>query len=142
MTAACPTSQASADVVRSRSSQTPGGLRDRLLVLAGVVLLAANLRPAVTAVSPVLADVRAELGMPAAAAGLLGTAPTVAFAAFGALAPWAARRIGLERLAWVAMLLTTAGQLLRAVAPGTASFLVFSLLALGGMGIGNVVLPP
>lgn len=142
MTSAFPTPQATADVVRWRSSQTPGGLRDRLLVLAGVVLVAANLRPAVTAVSPVLADVRAELGMSAAAAGLLGTAPTVAFAAFGALAPWAARRVGLERLAWGAMALTTAGQLLRAVAPGTASFLVFSLLAFGGMGIGNVVLPP
>jgi CP family cyanate transporter-like MFS transporter len=40
------------------------------------------------------------------------------------------------------MLLTTAGQLLRAAAPGTATFLLFSLLALGGMGMGNVVLPP
>lgn len=114
----------------------------RALVLAGVVLVALNLRPAVTAVSPLLGAVQPDLGMSSAAAGLLGAAPTVAFAAFGALTPWAARRVGLERLAWVAMLLTAAGQVLRAVAPGTPSFLLFSLLALGGMGVSNVVLPP
>lgn len=130
------------DDVASRSSQTGRALRGRVLVLLGVVLVALNLRPAVTAVSPLLVDVRAELGMSATAAGLLGTAPTVAFALFGAVAPWVARRIGLERLAWVAMGVTVAGQLARAAAPDTASFLAFSLLALGGMGMGNVVLPP
>lgn len=114
----------------------------RVVVLAGVVLLALNLRPAVTATSPLLADLRADLGMSTTGAGLLGTVPTLAFAVFGALAPWAARRVGLERLAWMAMLATTAGQLLRVTAPGTTTFLLWSLVALGGMGVGNVVLPP
>ncbi|MFC5999552.1 CynX/NimT family MFS transporter [Quadrisphaera sp. GCM10027208] len=125
-----------------RSSQSRGTRGGRVTVALGVVLVALNLRPAVTAVSPLLADVRADLGMSATAAGLLGTVPTVAFAAFGAAAPALARRWGLERTAWAAMLLTTAGLLLRAVAPGTVSFLARSLLALGGMGVGNVVLPP
>ena len=121
-----------------RSSTSVG----RWLVLAGVVLVALNLRPAVTAVSPLLPDVRSDLAMSSTAAGLLGAAPTVAFAVFGALTPWVARRTGLERLAWLAMLLAAGGQVLRAAAPGTTTFLAFSLLALGGMGVGNVVLPP
>jgi CP family cyanate transporter-like MFS transporter len=112
------------------------------VVLTGVVLVALTLRPAVTAVSPVLTQVRADLGMSTTAAGLLGTAPALAFAVFGALAPALARRVGLERLAVLAMLLTTVCQLLRAVAPGTVTFLLCSFAALGGMGIGNVVLPP
>jgi CP family cyanate transporter-like MFS transporter len=126
----------------TESSQTPAPWRPRLLVAAGLVLVAVNLRPAVTAVSPLLQDAQRDLGMSATAAGLLGTAPTLAFAVFGALAPWAARRVGLERIAWIAMLLAAAGQVLRALAPETVSFLACSVLALGGMGIANVVLPP
>jgi MFS transporter, CP family, cyanate transporter len=114
----------------------------RWLVVLGVGLLALNLRPAATAVSPVLGRVSADIGLGGTAAGLLGTAPTLAFALFGALTPLVVRRVGLERTAWLAMVLAAAGQLLRAAAPGTVTFLVLSFLALGGMGMGNVVLPP
>lgn len=124
------------------SSQTRPPLRPRLLLVSGVVLIAVTLRPATSTVSPVLADVRGDLGMTAATAGLLGTAPTLAFALCGAAAPWLARRIGLERVAVVAMLVTALGQVLRALAPDVPAFLLLSLLALGGMGMGNVVLPP
>ncbi|GAB2675104.1 MFS transporter [Thalassiella azotivora] len=104
--------------------------------------MALNLRTAVTAVSPVLDRVSAELGTSTAAAGLLGTLPPFAFAVFGALTPWVARRVGLERTAVLAMVLAGGGQLLRAAAPDTTWFLAASLVALGGMGAGNVVLPP
>ncbi|MFP5347423.1 MAG: CynX/NimT family MFS transporter [Actinomycetes bacterium] len=116
--------------------------RDRLLILAALVLLAVNLRGAVTAVSPLLAELRSDLGLTTAGAGLLGTLPPFAFGVFGALTPVLIRRIGLERSAWVALLLTTAGQLLRSLVGDSASFLALSLVALGGMGIGNVLLPP
>lgn len=135
----CPPAPAVAPPVESVRAGTRAR---RALVLAGVVLVALTLRPAVTAVSPLLAVIRPDLSMSSTAAGLLGAAPTVAFAAFGALTPWAARRVGLERLAWLAMLLAAGGQVLRAVTPGAGSFLLFSVLALGGMGVGNVVLPP
>lgn len=114
----------------------------RLVIAAGVVLLALNLRPAATAVSPVLHRVSEDIGLAGTAAGLLGTAPTLAFAVFGALTPLVVRRIGLERTAWVAMAIAAAGQLARAAAPDTGTFLALSFLALGGMGMGNVVLPP
>jgi CP family cyanate transporter-like MFS transporter len=83
-----------------------------------------------------------ELGLSTSGAGLLGMAPPFAFAVFGALTPAIVRRLGLERTAWIGMALAGAGQLLRGFAPEAVSFLAFSLFALGGMGIGNVVLPP
>lgn len=113
----------------------------RRLLLVGVVLLALDLRPAVVAVSPVLDEVQADLGMSSTVAGLLGTSPVISFAVLAALAPAVIRRLGAERSAWVAMLLVAAGQLARAVAPGAVSFLLLSLVALAGMGLGNVVLP-
>ena len=126
----------------TESSQTAAPWRPRLLVLLGILLVALNLRGAVTAVSPVLGDLRNDLGLTTSGAGLLGMVPPFAFALFGALTPAVIRRIGLERTAWTAMALASAGQLLRAVAPESVTFLAFSLLALGGMGMGNVVLPP
>lgn len=117
-------------------------LSRRTLLLAGVALLAVSLRPAVTAVSPVLEEVQADLGMSTAAAGVLGTAPLLSFAVLAALAPAVIRRLGLERAAWGAMLLVAVGTGLRALAPGTVSFVAMSLLALSGMGIGNVAVPP
>lgn len=116
--------------------------RPRLLVVAGIALLALNLRSAAVSVSPVLGDLRRDLDLTTTAAGLLGMLPPFAFAVFGALTPAVIRRVGLERTAWLTMALAGGGQLLRALAPEPAGFLMLSLLSLGGMGMGNVVLPP
>ncbi len=126
----------------ARAHQKAPLWRGRTLLLAAVVLLALNLRSAATSVSPLLDRVSTDLGMGTTAAGLLGMVPTLAFALSGVLTPALARRTGLERAAWIAMVLAAAGQVLRATAGGTVAFLLLSLLALAGMGIGNVVLPP
>jgi CP family cyanate transporter-like MFS transporter len=119
-----------------------GALKGRLLVVAAIVLVALNLRTAVTSVAPVLGDLRDDLGLSTTGAGILGMLPPFAFAVFGAVTPVVIRRLGLERTAVLTMVLTFLGQGLRAVAPESISFLLLSLLALGGMGMGNVVLPP
>ncbi len=106
-----------------------------------MVVLAFNLRPAAVSVGPVLADVRAGLGMSATAAGVLTALPVVAFALFGALAPWLAARVGPHRLTAFALLGVGAGLLARSRVDDVASFLVLSLLALAGMATANVVLP-
>lgn len=111
------------------------------LVLAGLLLLAVNLRPAAVSVGPVLAEVRAGLGMSAPAAGLLTSLPVLAFAGFGAAAPWLARRIGVHRVTLVALLSVAAGLAARAAVPSATLFLVLSMLALAGMAVANVLLP-
>jgi len=137
-----PVDEREAPVVASKPRVLSGTLKGRLLVLAAIVMVALNLRTAVTSVAPVLGDIREDLNLSTTGAGILGMLPPFAFAVFGAVTPVVIRRLGLERTAVLTMVLTLLGQGLRAVAPESISFLALSLVALGGMGMGNVVLPP
>ena len=116
--------------------------RGRTVVLVGVVLVALNLRVAVTAVSPLLDLLRADVPFSTTHAGLLGTAPVVTFAVFAALGPALGRRWGLEPTLVGAMLVSAAGEVLRATVADAVSFLGWSVVALAGLGLGNVLLPP
>ncbi|WP_327093388.1 MFS transporter [Nocardia vinacea] len=127
-----------ARVERRKRALTEG----RLLVLAAIVMSALTLRVAVTAFSPLAERIGADIGYSTAVVGVFGMIPTLMFAVSGLLTPVFVRRIGLERTALVAMLMAGLGLLIRAVVGGTAELLIFSALALGGMGIGNVVIPP
>lgn len=64
----------------------------RRLALVALLLGAVNMRPAVTSLGPVLAEVRAALGMGATVAGLLTSVPVACFAVVGTIAPRLARR--------------------------------------------------
>ena len=115
--------------------------RRTALVLAGLILLSFNLRPAAVSVGPVLEEVRNGLGMSGPEAGLLTSLPVLAFAFFGALAPALARMIGLHRAAAVSLLAVVAGLGGRAEAHREVTFLVLSALALAGMATANVLIP-
>ena len=121
---------------------TPAPWRGRLVVLAGIVLVGLNLRIAVAAVSPIVDVVREDFALSATQVGLLGTIPVASFAVFGSLATPVARRLGLEPTMILALLLSMTGELLRALADGAPAFLGWSVIALGGLGMGNVLLPP
>ncbi|WP_433732359.1 CynX/NimT family MFS transporter [Nocardia sp. CA-129566] len=125
-------------VERRKRALTEG----RVLVLAAIVMSALTLRVAVTAFSPLAERIGADIGYSTAVVGIFGMIPTLMFAVSGLLTPVFVRRLGLERTALVAMLLAGFGMLVRALVGGTAELLTFSALALGGMGIGNVVIPP
>ncbi|PRZ29224.1 CP family cyanate transporter-like MFS transporter [Antricoccus suffuscus] len=114
----------------------------RITILIAIILSAFVLRIAVTSTTPLLDVMGRDLGFGATITGIFGMLPTAAFAIFGILAPAMARRIGLERLAMIAMLMSGAGLLARGLVGSTGGVIIFNLLALGGMGIGNVVVPP
>ncbi|MBO3086379.1 MFS transporter [Cellulomonas fengjieae] len=116
--------------------------RGRLVVLAGIVLVGLNLRLAVAALSPIIEVVRQDFALSATQVGLLGTVPVASFAVFGSLATPLARRLGLEPTLILALLLSMSGELLRALAGGAPALIGWSVLALAGMGMGNVLLPP
>lgn len=116
--------------------------RGRATVLLGIALSAFTLRTAVTSLTPLLDRVGESLGFGTTMMGVFGMVPTAAFAAFGVATPAIAHRIGLERTALAAMLMAALGLFARGFAPGTGVLLAASALALSGMGIGNVVLPP
>ncbi|PPT20450.1 MFS transporter [Xanthomonas arboricola pv. fragariae] len=117
-------------------------LRGRGLVLAAILLSAFNLRTAVTSLTPLLERIADEYAFGAPTMGTLGMLPTAAFALTGVATPALLRRFGLLRTALLSMALATVGLVLRPLLPGTAGLLIGSLVALAGMGMGNVVLPP
>lgn len=126
----------------ARESSLSGALAFPLVALVGVVLVSLNLRTAVTSLSPLLGVIDAEIGLGAAGMGLLGMIPTAMFAVWGVLTPIVLRRMGLELLTVLAMAAAAVGQLIRAVAHDPWVMGAGSLIALAGMGIGNVVAPP
>lgn len=117
-------------------------LAGRVLVLLAIVLFALSLRAAVTSLTPLLSRISDELGFGGTITGVLGMLPTAMFALAGFVAPAWGRWIGLERLALFAAAATTIGTAGRAVATSATGLLLFMALALAGMGIGNITIPP
>ncbi|MFI1045529.1 CynX/NimT family MFS transporter [Streptomyces griseoruber] len=114
--------------------------RTRLLI-AGIVLAALNLRPAITSLGALLEEVRDGLGMSGGMAGLLTSVPPLCFAVFGVMAPRLARRFGPGAVVCAGMAAITAGLLIRPYTGGTAGFLAASALALMGIAVSNVLMP-
>lgn len=111
-----------------------------LLLLIGVVLVALNLRAALTIVGPLIGDLRDDEGLSGTAVGLLTTAPLLAFGLVAPLGPRLAARFGVERALVGAMLVLTAGLAVRPLPPIALLFL--GTLAAGcGIAIANVLLP-
>lgn len=113
-----------------------------IVALVGIILVSLNLRTAVTSISPLLGEIDAEIGLGATGMGLLGMVPTAMFALWGVLTPFVLRRAGLETVTVVAMGAAAAGQVLRATADDPWIMGLGSVIALSGMGVGNVVAPP
>jgi MFS transporter, CP family, cyanate transporter len=111
-----------------------------VLLVAAIVAVALNQRPAVVAVAPVLGDLRAETGLSSAMAGLLTTLPVLCFGAFAATAPRLARRIGLETAVALSLLLLAAGIALRLLSP-VALLFAGSFFAGAAIAFANVLLP-
>jgi MFS transporter, CP family, cyanate transporter len=117
------------------------GRRVRLaLLLAGLVLVALNLRAIFTVVGPLIADIRRDTGISRTAAGLLTTLPLVAFGVVSQLAPRIAARFGSDRTLVVSMFVLTAALAVRPLPP-LALLFVGTLVAGAGVAIANVLLP-
>ena len=110
------------------------------VLLLGLVLVALNLRPALSSMAPMLSDVSKSLGLSAAKAGLLTTLPVLCLGLFAPLAPILARRFGSERVV-LGILLTLAGGILLRSSFGEAGLFAGSILAGASIGIIGVLLP-
>lgn len=110
-------------------------------MVAGVVLAALNLRPAITSLGALLEEVRDGLGMSGGAAGLLTSVPPLCFAVFGVTAPRLARRFGPVAVVCAGMVAIATGLAVRPYIGGTAGFLAMTALALMGIAVSNVLMP-
>lgn len=118
----------------------PAPLRRPWLLLLGLILVALNLRPALSSMAPLLSDVSQSLGLSAAKAGLLTTLPVLCLGLFAPLAPLLARRFGAERVVLGILLTLALGIVLRS---SLGEFGVFagSVLAGASIGVIGVLLP-
>jgi MFS transporter, CP family, cyanate transporter len=109
------------------------------VLLIALLAVAANLRPALTSVGPLIEVIRHDLDLSATAAGLLNSLPLFAFAAFSPLAHFG-NRIGIERMLIAAMLGLVAGILVRSLG-GSVSLFAGTLVLGASIAVGNVLLP-
>ncbi len=122
---------------------TPGRLAVSGMVpwiVAGIVLLALNLRTPIIAPTAVLGDIRADTGLSAAGAGLLTGLPVLLFALATPLATKTIRRLGAEATVLACLTGVLVGTVLRSVGP---TWLVLTGTAIIGLAItlGNIVVP-
>lgn len=110
------------------------------LALVGLLLVAINLRPALTSVSPVLKNIAEGLSLSPAAQGVLTTLPVVCLGLAAPLAPKLSRRLGPERTIFIILILLAVTLLVRPFS-GTLGLFVFTALAGACIGIMNVLLP-
>jgi CP family cyanate transporter-like MFS transporter len=110
------------------------------VLLVGIVLLAVNLRPALTGLTPLIGQIRADTGISYGVAGLLTALPLLAMGLLSPIASLLAHRFGMERVLLASMLVLAAGILLRSAGAVTALFLGTAVLG-AAIAIGNVLLP-
>jgi CP family cyanate transporter-like MFS transporter len=114
----------------------------RGLALVGILTVALNLRVAVAAVSPIAGVIARDIPLDSAALGVLGAVAPAVFAVAALFGVLPARRLGLERVVVIAILVMAVGHVVRSVAPNYAVLVIGTVLAIGGGGLGNVLLPP
>ena len=105
-----------------------------------LLLVALNLRPAVTSVGSVLPELVGTTSLSAFGASALTTLPVLCFGLFGPLGPSLARRLGAERAILVTLVVLIAGAAMRAIPTAVAVF-VGQILACLAIGVSNVLLP-
>lgn len=112
----------------------------RFLLYAGIIIMAFNLRPAITSVGPVIGLIRDDVGLSNWSVGVITSLPLLAFAGISPLAPKVGRRYSNERALLAGLLLLLFGIGIRSV---TSITLLYIGTLLVGMGIAfcNVLLP-
>lgn len=114
--------------------------KNRIVLIAGILMIATTLRVTFTGAAPLLDTIRSAYSLTTAQTGLLTTLPLLAFALISPLAAPVARRFGMERSLFAALLLICAGIAIRSL---PSPYLLFGGTAVigGGIALGNVLLP-
>ncbi|MGY5884617.1 MFS transporter [Modestobacter lacusdianchii] len=118
----------------------PGTAALPLLLLAGVLLVALNLRGPLVAVAPVTDALRADLRIGAGIIGLLTSIPVLCFGLAAPLASLLIARTGVHRAVVVSMAGVLAGTLVRSLGSPEAAIAGTVVIGLA-ITIGNVVVP-
>ena len=110
------------------------------LLIAGILLIAINLRTALASLGPLVSTIRESTGLSNSMLGLLTTLPLLAFGVISMLTPLFTKRFGMAATLAGALLLITIGILVRSIEFIPALYLGTILLGIG-IAFGNVLLP-
>jgi CP family cyanate transporter-like MFS transporter len=114
----------------------------RTLALIGIVVVALNLRTLPGSLSPLFALIELEFSVPTVAIGIIGAIPPACFAIASLITPRIGRRIGIEWGLILSLVFSLVGQLIRVLSNDWVGLAVGTSVALFGVGMGNVLLPP
>ena len=107
-------------------------------IFAALVLVGLALRPQVLVIGPLVGDIKADLGMSHAVAGLLGSIPVVCMGFLAPLGPVLAGSIGPRFGAALCVLLVVGFGVLRSIAPDAPTALLTTI----GIGVGMAIVGP
>ncbi|QKS46584.1 MFS transporter [Paenibacillus cellulosilyticus] len=110
------------------------------LLILSIILVAANQRAPITSVGPLIGDIRESTGLTNAVAGMLTTVPLLAFALMSPFAPKLARRYGMERVIFTALIVLLIGSVCRSLS-WTSTLFVGTILIGSGISVLNVLVP-
>jgi CP family cyanate transporter-like MFS transporter len=130
--------------VRERTGRSPARVAKVIsggaVLLAGILLLAANMRAAITSLPPLFPQLRAALHLSAASVSVLAAIPVLCFGLVSGAGAPLSRRFGEERVLGAALLLLAGGLLLRGADPGVL-LIPGTVLAGSAIALLNVLLP-
>jgi CP family cyanate transporter-like MFS transporter len=106
-----------------------------------VLVVAANLRPTITAFGSVVSLIGDDTGLGPGALGLLGAIPLLAFAAVSPVVHVLTSAIGAERAVLVSTLVLIVGTLIRSLPGAVANLWIGTILLGAAIAVGNVVVP-
>ena len=110
------------------------------LLVAGVLVLALNLRAAITSLPPIFPELESALHVSASTLAVLAAVPVLCFGVFSGAGAPLSRRFGEERVLGLALGLLAAGLLLRSLSPAVLLF-PGTIIAGAAIALMNVLLP-
>ncbi|GAA1479847.1 CynX/NimT family MFS transporter [Gordonia sinesedis] len=120
-------------------SAAPRGI-GLVVTAVGIMLVAANLRPPVVSVAPLIDVISTDQGFSSATAGLLTALPVLFFGVAAPIAPRLAARYGIERTIFGSLILLMAAIFVRLI-PSPVALFAGSVFIGVAIGVCNVVLP-
>ena len=110
------------------------------LLAIGIIFIALTLRSPLTAVGPVIQEIKESLHISNVLAGFITTIPLLAFAVVSPIVPKISRKYTVEKALMMATIILTVGILIRSTGSVSMLFLGTTLIGVG-IAFGNVLLP-
>lgn len=112
----------------------------QFIIIIGILFIAFNLRPGITAVGPLIGTIRDDIGLANWSAGLLTSLPLIAFAIISPIVPRFGKKYTNEWAMVFGLIILIVGMGIRSIS--VVSFLFAGTILVGlGIAISNVLLP-